>query len=95
MLELEGSIYNEGANPRNRMVEIFHSGTLDSVKDHVLQSLSSNDGHKRILIFTITFGMGVDCKYISRIIPFWGLNCMESICKNVVGPKDYVSSTIC
>ncbi len=78
MLELEGSIYNGGANPRNRMVEMFHSGTPDSVKDHVLQSLSSNDGHIRILICTIAFGMGVDCKNISRIIHFGGSNCIES-----------------
>ena len=75
---LGNAIYNGKTVPRNRMVEMYHAGTPDSVKDHILSNITSINGHIRILICTIAFGMGVNCQYITRIIHFGGSKCIES-----------------
>ena len=45
----------------------MHAGTPDTVKDHILQNMARNDGHLRVLISTIAFGMGVNCRQMWRI----------------------------
>ena len=50
---------------------------LDSVKDHILSNTTSVNGHIRILICIIAFGMGVNCQYITHI-HFGGSKCIES-----------------
>ena len=63
-------MYHEQPTPQNRMVEMYHAGTAKSVKDHVLQNMTKDTGHIRVLICTIAFGMGVNCKSIRRIVHF-------------------------
>ena len=72
------SVYYGRASPKNRIVEMFHAGTPDSVKNHIITTVTSNWGHIRVLICTISFGMGIDCQYISHIIHFGGSKCIES-----------------
>jgi superfamily II DNA/RNA helicase len=49
---------------------MYHAGTPKAVKQHISKNLSSDEGHIRILIATIAFGMGIDCKQVNRIIHF-------------------------
>ena len=56
--------------PQERLVEMMHSQTSSNVKDHILQQFSQTDGHLRILVATIVFGMGVNCKGVRRVIHF-------------------------
>lgn len=69
--ELGQSMYcSDDRDPRKRLVDMMHSGSPESVKAHVLNQFSSPDSHLRILIATIAYGMGVDCKGVNRIIHF-------------------------
>ena len=78
-LALGDQIYLDGRKLlKNCLVEMFHAGTPDSVKEHILSNITSQEGHIRILICTIAFGMGVDCQYITRVVHFGGSKCMES-----------------
>ena len=56
--------------PRNRIVEMYHAGTTSSVKEHVTQLMSEDSSHLRILIATVAFGMGVNCKKVRCTIHF-------------------------
>ena len=69
-VELGESMFYKECQPCNRMVEMFHAGTPNSVKEHITKNLSQEDGHIRILIATIAFGMGVDCKKVRRTVHF-------------------------
>ena len=64
------SLFHGFRQPQNRLVEMFHSGTPVTVKDHVYSQVSQDKSHLRILISTIAFGMGVNCKKIRRVIHF-------------------------
>ncbi len=55
---------------QERLVEMMHSQTSSNAKDHILQQFSQTDGHLRILVATIVFGMGVNCKGVQRVIHF-------------------------
>lgn len=61
-LELGPSFFWGERNPRNRLVEMMHSGSPVSVKDHVLSQFSDDSTCLRVLIATIAYGMGVNCK---------------------------------
>ena len=56
-------------DPKFRLVETFHAGTPQSVKDHVLAEISKEDSCLRTFVIT-AFGMGVDCKTVRRVIHF-------------------------
>lgn len=56
--------------PRSRLVEMFHAGIPSSVKSHILVEIGKEESCLRILVATIAFGMGVDCKDIHRVIHF-------------------------
>ena len=77
--------------PRNRMVEMYHAGTSDSVKNHILSDITSADGHICILICTIAFGMDT-----TRIIHFGGSKCIESYLQECgrAGRKGQLSTCI-
>ncbi len=49
-------------SPKNRLVEMFHALTPASVKEHIIKEMTSSDSCFRILVCTMAFGMGVDCK---------------------------------
>lgn len=62
---------------------MFHAGTPDSVKKHVLDNFSQSVGHIRVLACTVAFGMGINCKGVHRIIyigPSKNLECYVQEC---------------
>ena len=69
-ISLGDNMYYGECKPRNRIVEMYHAGTPSSVKEHVTQLMSEDCGHLRILIATVAFGMGVNCKEVRRTIHF-------------------------
>ena len=69
-VELGSDMYDGEENPKNRLVEMLHSGSPESVKTHVLHQFSDNNTCLRILVATIAYGMGVNCKGVSRVIHF-------------------------
>ena len=77
-IHLRDKLYNGINRPQNRIVEMYHAGTPDQVKKYVIESLSQETGHIRVLISTIAFGMGVDCKSVRRVIHFGPSKNLES-----------------
>ena len=57
-------------DPTMRLVDMMHSGSPDSVKNHALEQFSDHGNCLRVLVATIACGMGVDCKGVYRIIHF-------------------------
>ena len=53
--------------PEESFVEMFHAGTPETSKQHILNSLSTA---VRALICTIAFGMGIDIKAARTVIHF-------------------------
>ena len=49
---------------------MFHAGSPQSVKTHVVGEMRKTDSHLHILICTIAFGKGIDCKGVYRSIHF-------------------------
>ena len=50
--------------------QMFHGGSPESVKVHVGEEMTKTESNLRILICTIAFGMGIDCKNVYRSIHF-------------------------
>ena len=69
-LALGDSLYHGKNDPRNRLVDMMHSGTPSSVKDNVLDQFADQTKCLRVLIATIAYGMGVNCKGVTRVIHF-------------------------
>ena len=59
-----------GAASSDVLVEMLHSCTPASNKASILHSFQSETGTIRVLIATIAFGMGVDCKGVHRVIHY-------------------------
>ena len=67
--ELSELMYSDKSfDPRKRLVEMLHSKTPASVKNTVLDSFSKENGHIRVLIATVAFGMGVNTKGVRTAI---------------------------
>ena len=60
----------EQKNPQRVLLEMLHSCTPSPNKENILQSFQMEDGCIRVLVATIAFGMGVDCKKVNRTIHF-------------------------
>ena len=69
-MNLGKKMYKGPAIPLNRLVEMFHAGTPQSVKDHVIKNMTVTGSHLRVLIATVAFGMGVNCKEVRHVIHF-------------------------
>ena len=54
----------------DRPFAMYHSRTKEDIKNYILQDFVSENSKIRILISTIAFGMGVDCKGLNLIIHF-------------------------
>ena len=67
---LQEQMFHGECNPRNRVVDMFHAGTPKPVKEHISSNMALDDGHLRVLIGTVAFGMGVNCKKVRRTIHF-------------------------
>ena len=63
-------MYNGEDRHENRIVEMYHAGSPDTVKKHILENMTNSEGHIRVLLSTIAFGMGVNCKNVRRIVHF-------------------------
>ena len=68
----------EQGDSRNTVVEMLHSCTPSENKENILKSFSSSNGTIRVLVATIAFGMGVDCKGVHRTIHFGPSKNIES-----------------
>lgn len=77
-LNLKDKFYHGTSKPQNRLVEMYHAGTPNSVKEHVICDFGHEEGHVRLLISTIAFGMGVNCKCVHQVIHFGPSKNIES-----------------
>ena len=62
-------IDNSG-DPKKRAVEMFHSRIDDLNRDHILESMGEPNGSVRVLIATIAYGMGIDCKNVKTVLHY-------------------------
>jgi superfamily II DNA helicase RecQ len=70
MKGLLGNHMHVRGDPKNVLIEMLHSCTPELNKENILKSFSDECGAIRLLIATIAFGMGVDCKGVKRVIHF-------------------------
>ena len=77
-LTLKDKFYHGIQKPHNRLIEMYHAGTPESVKGHVINDFGNVKGHIRILISTIAFGMGVNCKSVRQVIHFGPSKSLQS-----------------
>ena len=75
-LTLKYKFYNGIQKPHNRLIEMYHAGTPESVK--VMNDFGNVKGHIRILISTIAFGMGINCKPVRQVIHFGPSKSLQS-----------------
>ncbi|XP_028414616.1 ATP-dependent DNA helicase Q-like 1 [Dendronephthya gigantea] len=75
---LEEKLYHGSKDYRNRVVDMYHAGTPESVKEHVSEQMSNENGVIRVLISSIAFGMGVNCKQVRRVVHFGPSKSIES-----------------
>ena len=75
-----GKLFYKDAVPncKKRLVEMYHAGTPETVKRHISKNLAHDESHIRVLIATIAFGMGIDCKNVTRILHFGPSKNIES-----------------
>ena len=64
------SMFNGTSKPQNRIVEMYHAGTPPRVKEHIIVNMACDEGHIQVLISTVAFGMGFNCKKVRRVIHF-------------------------
>ena len=57
-------------DPKLRIIDMFHAGSPNSVKEHVIKEMGLVGSHLWIIICTIAFGMGINCKDTYRSIHF-------------------------
>ena len=54
----------------NRIIAMYHSGTVAKIKQKVISSLKDPQGKVRLIIATSALGMGVDIKGLYRVINY-------------------------
>ena len=96
---------DETIDPRERFVEMFHSRIDELNWEQILQLMTVSDGSIQMLIETIAYGMGIDCKDVKVVIHYgpsknleaymqeWGragrTNC--EMCKSVVSSQTLIT----
>ncbi len=78
VLNLGDSFYHGHPDPENRLVDMYHAGTPELVNQHIVNDLGDEEDHIRVLISTIAFGMGVNCKCVRQVIHFGPSKDLES-----------------
>lgn len=77
--ELDDKVYKDcKPNPRFRIVEMFHGGSPESVKKHIVSQLAIPDSCLRVVICTVAFGMGVNCTNVNESIHFGAPKSLEA-----------------
>ena len=71
-------MYHQDKLPQNRIVNMYHAGTVASAKTHISDQMARHDGTIRVLIYTNAFGMGVNCKEVRNVIHFGPSKTVES-----------------
>ena len=69
---------NQSAVMKECIVQMFHPGTPRLTKELILENISDKNGHIRVLICTIAFGMGINCRGVHRVIHFGPSSDIES-----------------
>ena len=69
--ELGEDVYVDNSlDPKKRTVEMFHSRIDELNRDHILEAMGEPDGSVRVLIATIAYGMGIDCKNVKMAVHY-------------------------
>ena len=69
--ELGSDMYVDNSmDPKKRTVELFHSRIDILNREHILYSMGIPEGSVRVLIATIAYGMGIDCKDVKVVIHY-------------------------
>ena len=64
-------MYADSTNrPRNVVLEMLHSCSPEKNKEAVFSAFQREDSCVRVLVATIAFAMGMDCKGVHRTIHF-------------------------
>lgn len=66
--ELGEANYPDVKNRRERFLEMLHSNTPERVKNAITYSMTQADGCVRVLVCTIAFGMGINCKDVAKVV---------------------------
>ena len=69
------NMINDNGSP---LVEMLHSCTPEANKNSILESFQQEHGAVRLLVASIAFGMGVDCKGVKTIIHYGPSKNLES-----------------
>ena len=82
-----GSNFTEPPNaphelPQFRLVDMFMSSTEEYVKEEIIKTFSV-ESTLRIVIATVAFGMGIDCKNVTQIIHLQPSHDVESYVQEV------------
>ena len=79
MLNLGPKFYLKGkSSPKLRLIDMFHAGTPEQVKEFIISETAKEESYLRVLICTIAFGMGVACKSFNRVVHFEPSKNLES-----------------
>ena len=69
------NMINDNGSP---LVEMLHSCTPEANKNSIFEAFQQEHGAVRLLVATIAFGMGVDCKGVKTIIHYGPSKNLES-----------------
>ncbi|XP_066924616.1 probable ATP-dependent DNA helicase RecS [Clytia hemisphaerica] len=95
-LNLGQNLYSGAVpDPRLRRVDMFHGGTPDSLKSHILDQVTKQDTHLRVVSCTIAFGMGVNCRGVNESIHFGPSKSITLFVQESgrIGRNDFYTST--
>ena len=71
MLNLGPTFHLKGkSSPKLQFIDMFHAETPEQVKEFIISETAKEKSHLRVLICTIAFGMGVNCKGFNRVVHF-------------------------
>lgn len=73
----------QNKDPKRVFLEALRSSSPKSNKDLILESFQCDEGHIRVLVATIAFGMGLDCKKVCWTIHFGQQKMYKATCKRV------------
>ena len=65
-----GKHFYHGQSVESAVLEMLHSCTPQANKDNIIKSFQDPNGIVKVLVATIAFGMGIDCKEVHTSIHF-------------------------